>query len=502
MKKVFSVILCCILSLTFCNAAFAAQTGKAADGKWIAAWGTSPVDYSFSLEDYVAGFSVASKAAAGSTIRTEIVTSAAGEKLRLKFSNQFGEDAVSFSSATVARTNTLRRASVKTESITALTFSGADKVTIPAGGYVWSDAVDFTTEAFEELSVSIFFERTTNINTAGLFCGKTYMSEGYASQSWSKNIVAPSLMNIASGGFTYHIIPLLTELDVYSENPDAFSAVVIGDSTVVNDCTQFLSERLVNSGYDCVGVINEGIMGNRLLYEGAGFLGNLYGNSLESRFEQDALSVSGCEVIIVKIGINDITHPTMASMNGQAPYASVEEIIAGYEKLIERAHDNGQRIYFMEITPFHGYIRSVLNSDEVVWRYELQEMCDAVNEWIHSNNSADGYIDSSALASPADYTRLRTQFTKDGIHLSTLGAAALADSVDMNEVFGLSGEFESCSQISRIDIYDENAAGILNSVKQMLNNVMLFVRQLLLVFRIEFEPLDRLIDSLSEAIAF
>lgn len=112
----------------------------------------------------------------------------------------------------------------------------------------------------------------------------------------------------------YDVIPLLSQLEVY--HPNASSTVLIGDSTLANDISTLLAEKLNNNGIKNVGILQQAIKGNRLLANRAGTLGMAYGKSMIKRFDRDALKLSNVETIIMKAGDNDIIHPHCQSMQG------------------------------------------------------------------------------------------------------------------------------------------------------------------------------------------
>lgn len=500
-RKFMSVLLAAILTFgMFTTGAYAG------DGKWIAAWGTSMVDYYISLSDYVSGFIVNGKIPAGSLIRTELKLTAAGDKLRLKFSNEYGDKPISFSKAFVAKSDDKQNGAVKTNDMYPLSFSGSKTAVIPAGETIWSDPIDMKTQAMEKITVSMYFTDETPIKTCGLFCGESYLSVALPTAADNKYMTNPSEITIATGTNSYHVIPFLNEIDTYTDDEDAYSAVFIGDSTLVNSMTNYLSERLIDAGENEIAIINEGIMGNRLFYAGHGLVGNLYGDALVDRYERDALNITGCEIIIVKIGVNDILHPSSKSMGEYAPYVSAQEIIDGYIKLANEAHKSGKKILFMEITPWNGYVRDILgNKNDIVWSQELQDMCDECNAWIKNNNIADGYVDSDCLADPNNPTAFLEQFTKDGIHFTELGALAFADCIDIEKIFGVTGSRSAC-EIFDIDPYETAAEKSANKTLVKLRNILIFCRQLLSSLRVEYQPLhdwlNKIIDSLPDTAQF
>lgn len=492
-NRILSFALALIIVMS-CFALSAGAVGKS--GKWIATWGTAPVDFYISLADYIPNFTVNGKVPAGTLLRTELTVSSAGEKLRFKFSNEYGDRDVTISSVFVARTDTSEKGAVLTDTEIPITFGGDERLVIPAGKVVWSDEVNIKTFALERLTVSMYLTEETSIKTVGLFCGKTYFSRAMPDGADNGHMVNPFEISIATGANAYHIIPFLTAIDTYTESEDAYAAAFIGDSTLVNGMTEYLSGRLVDAGRSDIGIVNSGIMGNRLFYKGTGLIGNLYGDPVLDRFERDALNITGCDRIIVKIGVNDILHPSSKSMGKNAPYVSAEQIIEGYEQLAAAAHEKGKKIFFMEITPWNGYVRDILgNKNDIVWREDLQQMCDSVNEWIKTNNVADGYINSDCLAQPQNPTAFIEQFTKDGIHFTEIGALAFADCIDIEQVFGVT-DARKAADILSIDPYEQNKESKKNERLVKIRNILLIARQLLSTMRVEYGPLHKVLDKL------
>ncbi len=491
-RKAISILL--VLLLTVCPLTVGSAAKK--DGKWIAAWGTSPVDFYISLADYVSGFIVNGKIPAGSLLRTELTVTAAGEKLKLQFSNEYGDKDIKFSNAFVAKTYDKQNGAIRTTTKHEITVGGSKTVVVPAGETVWSDPIDMRTNALDKLTVSTYFTEETPVKTCGLFGGNTYFSVALPKAADDRYMVNPSEVSIATGTNTYQIVPFLTQINTYSKEDDAYSAVFIGDSTLVNGMTNYLSTRLVDAGEENIAIINEGIMGNRLFYNGNGLIGNLYGEALIDRYSRDALNIAGCEIIVVKIGVNDILHPSSKSMGDKAPYVSPEEIIDGYIELANKAHENGKRIYFMEITPWKGYVRDILgNKNDIVWSEELQAMCDVCNDWIKNNDVADGYINSDSLADPEMPDSFIKQFTKDGIHFTETGALAFADCIDIEKIFGIENT-RTAAEIFGIDPYQTTTAQTANKRLVKVRNVLMFIRQLLSTLRVEYKPLHDLLDKI------
>ena len=140
-----------------------------------------------------------------------------------------------------------------------------------------------------------------------------------------------------------------------------------------------LARRLISAGIP-LSVLNAGISGNRLLQDRP-----MFGASGVSRFKLDAIAQAGVSDVIVLEGINDIVG---------TPGLTVQDLIAGYERLIEQAQ--------------RGYRDSARHADARGrgWqtRHGREQLRQQVNQWIRTQHLSDGVIDfDAAVRDPAPY---------------------------------------------------------------------------------------------------
>jgi len=117
-------------------------------GHWVSAWSTSvhtPLPFPGLPPTPVVE---------NQTIRMVVRPSVGSERLRVRFSNEYGTDALKIASAHVAITR--QGAAIIPESDKALTFSGNASVSIPLGAPMLSDPIDLKVVAFAELAISIY----------------------------------------------------------------------------------------------------------------------------------------------------------------------------------------------------------------------------------------------------------------------------------------------------------------------------------------------------------
>lgn len=425
------------LLLVFCILVGCLGAGRAAAAdrtdeaeNWIGAWSTSPVQFNLkeildlSCVEYDAGL-------CNLMFRTRIQPTVSGEAFRVTLSNEFGTGPLTVNAMTAAKGyekigNAYQSATKKN-----VTFQGKRSVTIPAGQTVTSDPIEMPVSALEYVTFSTFLKRTETMKTFGLIGGDTYISTGNRT-----NIgLATGVPMRMEGDFgEYAVIPLLTDVEVY--HPGGASTVILGDSTLANDIPILLAEKLQSCGITDVGILQQAIKGNRLLADGAGRLGMIYGESVLNRFERDALNQPGVDTILLKVGDNDIIHPNCESMKGVAPAATAQEIIDGYKAVIDAAHSRGIRIYLFTRTAWKGYTRNILGAgDDIQWTPELDAMRTEINDWIRSeDNPADGFIDLDCLCGDDAYTELRAEYTTDGVHFTPAGQQAVVAAIP-EEIF-------------------------------------------------------------------
>lgn len=433
------------------------MTASAAKYNWAGAWGSPAIESGVLLgNDSVFeqnGIHLRDHIPANSTVRTVIQPTMSGSKIRLKFSNAFGSQAVTINETTIAKTGATNDI-VAADTITQVTFNGGHtSITMSAGSEVYSDEIEFPVNALEKISISTYFRSATPMYTVGLYGGVSYLASSLGNRTHNTNMTAiASRLEFTSNSITYYTIPFLSRMDVYAEN--AYCVVIVGDSTVTNDSYLLLAQKLNSAGIHNVGVVMSGIIGNRILYDGAGVLAKVYGQSLLKRANRDVFSVAGAKYVIVKIGDNDVLHPMENSMLGIAPYASASEIIEGYREFSRMASGKGLNLYICTRTPYKGYERNFLGDKDLTWTQKGEDMLREINSWVR--NSYQGYyngcIDLDAMRDPNDPASLRSQMTTDGIHFSRLGQIAFVDLIP-EYAYGVNTDLTDIATVLNVNPY-------------------------------------------------
>lgn len=394
--------------------------GHENEQKWVGAWSTTPVQ--FKLETLF-GFQIGLKCL---TFRTRIQPTIGGEDMRITLSNEYGTGDVTVDGITAAKGFEGAYYSIKTDTLKNVTFGGKKSVTIPQGGVVTSDPVGMAVEALEPLMFSVYMKESKNMKTFGMIGAHTNVQAG--NHLTSKFM--PGVPVTLNGGFgEYAINPLIKNVDVIAPQ-GAYSAVFLGDSTLTNNIPLRLAKKLHESGIENIGILQQAVKGNRMLANGAGKLGMIYGDGVMNRLERDAFNQPGAKIIFLKAGVNDIIHPKCKTMKGMAPPVTPDEIIGSYKEIIEKAHERGIKVYLFTRTAWRGYTRNFfgLTGDDIVWSREIDEERKYINRWILSGEcTADGVIDMDFLCPDPLAEELKPGYSKDGVHFTP---AAEKDVVD------------------------------------------------------------------------
>jgi lysophospholipase L1-like esterase len=196
-----------------------------------------------------------------------------------------------------------------------------------------------------------------------------------------------------------------------------------------------LAERLQQSADRKaeVGVLNQGIIGNRLLNDSPQQAGSPFGAALGqaglARFERDVLAQAGVRYVIVGLGINDIAFP--GSLTPLTESVSAESMISGYRQLIARAHQKGIRVIGTTNPPFEN---SFLASPAVTfYTPDKESVRQKVNAWMRSSAEFDAVVDfDKVLQDPNHPTRLLAIYDSgDHLHPNNAGCTAEGNAIPL-----------------------------------------------------------------------
>lgn len=362
---------------------------------------------------------LAPEAMRDATIRQIFHVSMGGSVVRVRLSNAFGTQPLRFTSVHIARPVAPPGAQIDPASDRVVTFFGQPDVIVPAGAEYLSDPISFELAPLSSVAVSFHLEDPPAVET------------GHPGSRETTYFVHGDLAGAAEfpGAQTIKHWYQVSGIEVEAA-PQAAAIVALGDSitdghattTNGNDrWTDFLAVRLQASpATRDIGVLNEGIGGNRLLLDGSG------PNAL-ARFNRDVLAQAGVRWVIVLEGVNDLGMLTRDGPMPQAAHAAlVERIEAAYQQIVERAHERGIEVIGGTLTPYMG-------SDYYHPDAANEADREAVNAWIRAPGHFDAVIDfDRALRDPQQPDRLRPGLDcGDHLHPNPAGYKVMAEAVPL-----------------------------------------------------------------------
>ncbi|MEA2774814.1 MAG: hypothetical protein QOF90_220 [Acetobacteraceae bacterium] len=352
------------------------------------------------------------------TLRMNARVSLGGKVIRVRLSNAHGTRPVVVGAAHVG----LRAAGPAIIPATnrRLTFGGDVTATIATGALLISDPVELDVAALADVAVTIHlpedlpasfgitgrYARQTNyISPLGNFGAEAVMPVGRITDDWY----------------------LVSGIDVLAE-PGTGGIVALGDSLTDGNIATHdafaswpsqLARRLAaRDGGRALGVMNQGLGGNRILYD-------IRGDSGLRRFDRDVLAAPGVTHVIVVLGTNDLRN----RWRKPEEEATAPAMIAGLKQMAIRAHARGIRIFGGTIPPFEN--ETFLPG---AWNPAREAVRQAVNAWVREGDAFDAVIDFDAgLRDPEHPTSMLPLYDcGDHLHPSDIGYHRMGDIIDLS----------------------------------------------------------------------
>src|SRR4051812_18302793 len=373
--------------------------------KWVGTWAAAPAP-----AEGIVGFN-------NHTLRLNPRISLGGERLRVRISNAYGNRPLTIGGAHIGLRD--KGPAIVAGSSRKLSFGGNDGAVIAAGAVLFSDPVELDAPALADLVVSFYLpgEVLANFSITGRYARQTnYISP-------RGNFAAETVMPV--GNLTDQWF-FLCGVDVLAAS-EAAGIVTLGDSLTDGNISTIdafcrwpdqLARRLAAKGGRPVGVMNNGLGGNRILHD-------IRGDSGVRRFDRDVLAQPGVTHVIVMLGTNDLRN-RWAKPEEEV---TAEQMIAGLSQMAARAHSAGIKIIGATLTPF-GNETFMLNA----WNPTREKHRVAVNEWIRESGAFDGVVDfDAAVRDPERPTQMAARWDcGDGLHQSDAGYCHLADAIDLS----------------------------------------------------------------------
>jgi len=380
--------------------------------KWVASWVAPPhapiaADGPFAAASYE-----------NVTLSQRLRVSEGGDRLRVTFSNRYGPGPLTIGAARVVRIDDAGQEIAGTSR--ALTFGGDGQAVIPRGAPFTSDPVMMSVPDLSRLKVIFFLPRATGPCS----CHFTGLDE--LAVSPPGNHVDEPFNPVSTAQHRAFLS------GVETDSPDALGTIVAYGDSITDGAgstpgtnrrwPDVLAERLHAASKQWA-VANSSISGNRILSPGMG-------ESALARFDEDVLSLPNVKYLLLFEGVNDIGNrwgrrpPTAGFPSLDQPEITVEQMIAGYKQLVERAHAKGIKVLASPIGPFKG---------AMYWTAEGEAARKTLNDWIRTSGTFDGLLAlDTAFADPADPEQMRDGYHMgDHLHGSDAGLKAVGESIDL-----------------------------------------------------------------------
>lgn len=422
-------LLC--LAVSACSESSTSAGGGGDAGGWISAWGTAnyttypngPLSGALPIPTSTGLF--IDDQAHDQSFRMMITPTVGGDRVRLQFSNAFGDRPLTLRNVSVARRALPLLAAVNADSLTPVRFGGADQVTIAPGDEIRSDAVTFSYDDGEQLAVSFHVE--------GRSGPMSWHAEAFALQfaslPGSGDVAGTTsglqFLSIDRGWF--FLSSMDVRIDDVTDDPESapfapFTIVAFGDSItdgflgtpeLDHRWPDFFARRLQEAGIRA-GVVNAGINSNTVLDNNDPVTRGVAGIE---RFGRDVLQRSGVRSVFVLLGTNDITSGRDAG-----------EILAGLEDLAAQAHAAGICVVVSTILP--------RNDPPVPFGWNAAEHApvrEELNARILQSTAFDAVVDlAAAMQNPLLPGQPNPLLFVEGLHPNSLGMSVLANAIPLH----------------------------------------------------------------------
>jgi len=346
-----------------------------------------------------------------STIRFSVVSPMSGDKLRLGFSNIFGKEPYIIGECTV------KSGGARVQ----ITKDGNRQIVVPCGGRIYSDEIALDVASGESIEISMYFSNRLREGNAieehtNLVKGKNLTQSDF---------YPPLKRTNFQQKYNFHsFIPSLDSIEVNTSHDPAV-IVAFGDSiTQQSTWTKPLTAKLFERYKDRAVLINKGISGNRIRYDGRGLLGRIFGEAAKDRLDRDVLSIPNVKTVIFALGTNDIGH----SKKNRKEYATASQISTAIQELVEKMNARRIKVIGTTLTPRMG---SMAYEDyHEVTRKEL-------NAWIRSYDGFDHVVSFDEVTRNPDKPdqMIKAYHCGDHLHPSKEGGKAMAEAFDLDKVF-------------------------------------------------------------------
>ncbi|KAL5625689.1 hypothetical protein FOBRF1_000032 [Fusarium oxysporum] len=365
---------------------------------WVGTWASMPQEVEpANLAPAPFGGADAAAQFENTTLRQTFHTSIGADKIRIRFSNIFGKTDLPITAASIALPvgGKAGVSQIDTKTTKQLKFKGKKSVSVPAGGIVYSDPIDFKLKPLSNLALSVYTEK-------GQLGNKITGHPGSRTTSWMQKGNHVNAASVSEGSTKHWYFA--NGVDSWAPK-DHFAVVLLGDSITdgrgstddTNDrWSDALAAHLQESGMSNVAVNNMAAGGNAILSGGLG-------PPLLQRYKRDALEQPGAKFVVVFEGVNDIG----PSATDDATQKRIKDgLISAYIQIAKDSKKAG-------MTTIGATITQMLGNQYYAPEREVTRV--AINDWILRNGTYDHTVDFASLIGSGD--KLLPQYDSgDGLH--------------------------------------------------------------------------------------
>jgi len=372
--------------------------------EWVGTWAASPV---------LASGGFLARPLTETTLREIVHISNGGNRLRVRFTNEFGTDPLTLADVHVGLS--AGGGAIQEGTDRAVTFGGAAGVRIAPGAAVYSDPIWLDAPPLSDLAISFYVpNQVMRAETFHDFADQdNFVSDGDVAGAAS----LPQSKTISSWYFLDGVeVPAVDGSRAVVTFGDSITDGALSTANANHRWPDMLAARLKQEpGLEHVSVLNEGIGGNRVLNEGNG-------PSALSRFDRDVLAQDGVKYLIVLESINDIGH--LHRLSAPDDEIDAQQLEFGLKQIADAAHQHGIKVYGATLTPYGG---AGYYSDKG------EQVREDVNTWIRTSGVFDAVIDFDQITrDPQKPTWFNPAYDSgDHLHPKDDGYKAMADGIDL-----------------------------------------------------------------------
>jgi lysophospholipase L1-like esterase len=364
------------------------------------------------------------------TQKIHIRTNARGKGLQIQFVNYENPNTLILEQVTVG---TCSGKGQLITNIRPVTCKGQTQIAIPAGGCFYSDPVEYSFTEKEELVISVYVKEKQEIysavQTSSARIWQSAFYKGNQCDTTEETNAIPNNEdhpfydeneNPGNTAFAVCGVKALTEEEILTIH-------CFGDSiTHMSYYFDALAERLFAQYPGQIALLNSGIGGNRVLYDGnfpsVPENGKCFGKAALTRFDQDVYGEEAPDLLFIMEGVNDCCHGLGNGYEYEVPTG--QEVYDGIMQLAEKAKAKDTSVYLCTVLPFNYY--------ETVGKERAEEIRQELNRLIRSSkDKVSGIVDGDAkVRRPEDPHMMKEGLhLGDGLHPNYAGGEQIAEEI-------------------------------------------------------------------------